>query len=111
VSDPSIGHVSGTTGPRIKGANPNRISRSGLSCPDRFNLDQRPWSVFPGRRRTAVNCNPTPCAFGAGLEDAEPIASPDPWSGTAWPLRHSSPDALPMSAVSAREPDGAPAIG
>jgi hypothetical protein len=35
----------------------------------------------------------------------------DPWSGTGPPVRHASLDALPMSAVSAREPDGARAIG
>jgi hypothetical protein len=35
----------------------------------------------------------------------------DLWSDTAAPLRHASPDGLPMSAVFAREPDGAHAIG
>ena len=45
------------------------------------------------------------------MEDAGPFTDRDPWSGTAAPLRHASPDVLPMSAVSAREPDGAHAIG
>jgi len=40
------------------GANPNGISSSGQSCPDRFKLDQPPVTVSPGRRRTASNCNP-----------------------------------------------------
>jgi hypothetical protein len=62
-------------------------------------------------RRTAVNCNPALDAFGAGMEDAGPVRGRDPWSASAVPLRHVSPDALPMSAVSAREPDGAHAIG
>ncbi len=35
----------------------------------------------------------------------------DPWSGTAAPGCHASPDVLPVSAVSVREPDGARAIG
>ena len=35
----------------------NRISSSGRGGSDRFSLDQRPCSVFPGRHRTAVNCN------------------------------------------------------
>jgi hypothetical protein len=38
--------------------NHNRISNSGRSRPDRFGLDQRRWSVCPGRSRPAVNCNP-----------------------------------------------------
>jgi hypothetical protein len=37
---------------------PNRISSSGRHGSDRFRLDQRAWSVLPGRRRTALNCNP-----------------------------------------------------
>jgi hypothetical protein len=35
-----------------------RISGLGLSRPDRFGLDQRPWPVLLGRHCTAVNCNP-----------------------------------------------------
>ena len=35
-----------------------RISSSGCDCPDRFKLDRRCWSVFPGRCCMAVNCNP-----------------------------------------------------
>jgi hypothetical protein len=38
--------------------NPNRISSSGRGCPDRFKLDQLRRPDFPGRRGTAVNCNP-----------------------------------------------------
>jgi hypothetical protein len=37
---------------------PNRISSSGRGCPDRFKLDQPSRLVFPGRDRTAMNCNP-----------------------------------------------------
>ena len=35
-----------------------RISSSGRDCPDRFKLDQLRRPDFPGRRGTAVNCNP-----------------------------------------------------
>jgi hypothetical protein len=42
---------------------------------------------------------------------AGPFTGRDPWNGIAAHVRHVSPDALPMSAVSAREPDGAYAIG
>jgi hypothetical protein len=34
-----------------------RISSSGQGRPDRFRLDQCPWSVCPGRRGTVWNCN------------------------------------------------------
>ena len=44
--------------PQPERANPNRISSSARGCPDRFNLDQPPWSVFAGWPRTVVNCNP-----------------------------------------------------
>jgi len=51
---------------------------------------------------------PASAASPAGLA---PIAGRGRWSGTAAPRRHVSPAALPMSAVSARGPDGAHAIG
>src|SRR5271166_2037106 len=36
--------------------------RSSLGRIDRFELDQRPWLVFSGRPRTALNCNlPSVC--------------------------------------------------
>ena len=54
---------------------------------------------------------PRAVCFGAGMEDTGPFKGRDPWSATAAPLRPVPPDALPMSAVSAREPDGAHAIG
>jgi len=39
------------------------------------------------------------------------ITGRDPWSATVAPRRHAPPGALPLSAVSARGPDGAHAIG
>ena len=39
------------------------------------------------------------------------FTGPDPLGGTAAPLRHLPPDALPMSALSADELDGAHAVG
>ena len=36
----------------------SRISSSGRGSPDRFKLDQYPWSVLPERHRTVLNCNP-----------------------------------------------------
>jgi hypothetical protein len=42
----------------VVAAGPNRISSSSRSCPDRFKLDQRRWSVFPGRCCTVVSCDP-----------------------------------------------------
>jgi hypothetical protein len=36
---------------------PNRISSSGRDSPDRFRLDQDPWSVLVGLCRTALNCS------------------------------------------------------
>lgn len=39
-------------------ADPNRISSSGHSCPDRFKLDQPSRPVSSGWCRTVVNCNP-----------------------------------------------------
>jgi hypothetical protein len=44
--------------PQPERANPNRISSSGYSCPDRFKLDQPSRPVFSGWCRTVVNCNP-----------------------------------------------------
>ncbi len=42
----------------LPGCTVYRISSSARGCPDRFNLDQPPWSVFAGWPRTVVNCNP-----------------------------------------------------
>jgi hypothetical protein len=44
---------------------------------------------------------------GAGMQDAGAFTGRDPLGGTAAPLRHLPPDALPMSALPADGPDGA----
>lgn len=58
-----------------------------------------------------MNCNPKlQRAVGAGMKDVELPKGRVLWSATAASLRPASPDTLPVSAVSAREPDGAHAI-
>ncbi len=49
--------------------------------------------------------------IGVGMQDTGAFTGRDPLGETAAPLRHVPPDALPMSALSAHEPDGAHAIG
>lgn len=48
---------------------------------------------------------------GTRMQDAGAFTGRDPLGATAAPLRHVAPDALPMSALSAHEPDGAHATG
>src|SRR6266568_6859248 len=48
---------------------------------------------------------------GDGTQDAGLFTDRDPLSGTAAPLRRLTPDARPVSALSADEPDGAHAAG
>jgi hypothetical protein len=48
---------------------------------------------------------------GAGMQDTGPFTGRGPWSATALPLWPVPPGALPVSAVSAHEPDGAHATG
>ena len=69
-----------------------------------------PWTALHGGE-LQPKLQPSYERKGFGMEDTEPFTGRDRWNGTAAPRRPVSPDAPLMSAVSARGPDGAHAIG
>ena len=107
-------NTSGTTVARAKGrtltalaawAEPSRSVRPGPTS-----LAGPPWAALHGGE-LQPNCNPAMSVKGAGRQDTRPFTGRDRWSGTAAPRQPALPHALPTSAVSARGPDGAHAIG